>query len=170
MPNSVLLGFLFKPQGVKGDFNCITNFQLSEKLINTWESIFLEIEGILVPFFIERISIKSNNNLIIKLEDIDSETTAREYLKSSVFINKKDLPDAIEELDISALIGYTMLDSNHEIIGEITDIAEYPSQWMFCVNHKKQERLIPAQGEFIKKIDKETHQIIVSLPEGLLDL
>lgn len=164
------LGFIFKAHGVKGALSCITNFQLSEELIKTWESIFLEIEGILVPFFIEQINIKSNDNLILKLEDIDNETATKEYIKLPVFIAKEKIENANKEMEISTLIGYTMFNPKQEEIGEIIDIIEYPSQWMFCVDYNNKEILIPAQEEFILELDEENNKIIISLPEGLLDL
>jgi len=168
--NCYQLGFVFKTHGIKGELNCITDSQLSEKLIKTWESIFLEIEGILVPFFIEQINIKSENNIIIKLEDIEDETCAKRYLKLPFFIAKNKMPDVDEEIELSSLIGYTMVDSKQKKIGEIIDIIEYPSQWMFSVNYNNKEILIPAQEEFIEELDEENSKIIISLPEGLLDL
>jgi len=164
------LGFIFKAYGVKGALSCITDFQLSEEIVKTWESIFLEIEGILVPFFIEQIDIKAKNSFIVKLEDIDDETATKEYLKLPIYISKEKISNASKEIEIAMLINYTMFDADGEKIGKITDVIEYPSQWMFCVNYKNKEILIPAQEEFIEEIDEENNKIIISLPEGLLDL
>ncbi len=79
-----LIGTLAKLHSFKGRYLLISETVLNER-INNWESVFLEIEGLLVPFFIDYLSIASESSAIIGFEDIDSSEKAKEFLSSKVY-------------------------------------------------------------------------------------
>ena len=56
--------------------------------------IICEIDGILVPFFIEEYRYKTDTVMLVKLENVDDEKAAREFTNREVFFL---LEDADEE-------------------------------------------------------------------------
>ncbi len=68
-----------------------------------------------------------------------------------------------------SLIGYTIVSGN-DTLGEIVEVIEQPHQLLCKIILNSKEVLIPVHEDFLKKIDKKKRQIIVDLPEGLLEI
>ena len=165
------LGFLYKAYGIKGELIVRTDLNLSENTINKWESIFIEINGILVPFFIEQISRRTDIELQIKLEDIDDEIQAKTYIGNSIFIEKDNLQIEVEDEAFSQWVSFQIVDEQGIFIGQIVKLIEYPSQSMLLINTKEQDEiLIPAIEEWIISVDSDKKEIVMNLPTGLIDL
>ena len=64
-----LLGSLLKSTGVKGEIILKFNNDLSEEILKL-ESILVEVDGKLVPFFIDKIQIKSTQTVIVQIEGL----------------------------------------------------------------------------------------------------
>jgi 16S rRNA processing protein RimM len=167
----VAIGHFAKPHGIKGDINLILSADVS---FDEWEEpyIICEMEGILVPFYLEEYRYKSGATLFVKLENINSDEAARELANREVFCLPEVVPNQGDDRSTwSHFIGYKVVDTTHGLVGEIIDIDESaPPNILFVINHKENELLIPAAGEFILSADHAGKQLKVALPDGLLDL
>ena len=74
-----LIGSVFKLHGYKGNMVIFNEKNLSFK-INEMKYFFIDLDNILVPFFIEKISIHKTKNILVKLEEISSEIEAKKYI------------------------------------------------------------------------------------------
>ena len=165
------IGRMGKAHGLKGEIN----FQFTD---DVWDRadcdyIICEVEGILVPFFIEEYRFHSDSTAIMKLEDIDTLEATQMLVNSPVFIEKKyqeELDD--DEVSLHYFIGFQMLDGdNGNPIGTITDIDDKTDNWLFIVTRPDgTEVLIPAHEEFIAEIRQEEKTMVMDLPVGLLEL
>jgi len=165
------LGYLHKTHGIKGGLVIRTDFEFSDNLIEEWESIFIEIDGILVPFFIDQIKGKSEQEIFIIFEDIDDESQAKIYTGRSVYIDKKDDPTQPQDDEFFDWLTYSLIDKEEGLVGEIIELLEYPGQNMLKVRTEEaQEIILPAIEDWIVSIDTETKEILVDLPIGLIDL
>ena len=63
-----------------------------------------------------------------------------------------------------------MIDKEVGEVGVIEEILDMPQQEMTLIRYKKREVLIPLNEELILEIDEKKKQVMVDLPEGLLDL
>src|SRR6056297_1380694 len=88
------LGKVLKSHGKNGEVIINSDLELPENFTKV-ESIFLEIEGGLVPFFVEHIWLKSSQTAILKLEDIDSVEQANELTECDWYLPL----DSWEELE-----------------------------------------------------------------------
>lgn len=68
------------------------------------------------------------------------------------------------------LIGFLVIDENHGELGQITDVQEFPQQFVASVNMDGKELMFPLSDDLILGIDSEEEIIEVELPEGLVDL
>ena len=165
------IGRMGKAHGLKGEIN----FQFTD---DVWDRadcdyIICEVEGILVPFFIEEYRFRSDTTAIMKLEDINTLEATQMLVNSPVFIEKKyqeELDD--DEVSLHYFIGFQMLDGdNGNLIGTITAIDDQTDNWLFIVARPDgTEVMIPAHEEFIAEIKQEDNTMIMDLPIGLLDL
>ena len=134
-----------KAHGLKGEIN----FQFTDDVWDRADSdyIICEVDGILVPFFIEEYRFRSDSTAIMKLEDIDSIEQAQMLVNSPVFIEKKYQEELGEdEVSLHYFIGFKMLDGDDgKDIGTIIDIDDQTDNWLFIVERPDgTEVMIPA--------------------------
>lgn len=166
----VHIGHFAKPHGIKGEINLILSKDVS---FDEWDEPYIvcEMDGILVPFYIEEYRYKSDTALFVKLENIDSDETAREFVKREVYCPPEVImPDDEDTLTWKHFIGYKVFDNKHGYLGEITDVEESTINILLVINYKDSEVLIPAAEELILSADHDKRQLMVEVPEGLLDL
>lgn len=170
LDDCIELGFLTKPHGIKGHLVLkLNDFSFEE--IEEMELVFIMIDGLPVPFFIEEFSERNQNTLIIKLEDVDSEPEARKYSESSVYINKEVLSQRNSaEPNINLLEGFRVLDTNFGEIGIFDTVLDFESNPVMRVLQNNKEILIPYNEEFVVNINEQNKTIDVNCPDGLLDL
>lgn len=165
------IGRLTKTHGLKGEMN----FQFTDDIWDRTDSDYLicEVDGILVPFFLEEYRFRSYSVALVKFEDIDSADTAQFLVNCDVFFENKYAEEAEDgEVSLNYFIGFTMTDGdNGNTIGTITDIDDNTENWLFIVERPDgSEVMIPAHEEFIAEIKQEEKEMVMDLPLGLLDL
>ena len=133
------------------------------------ETIFLEIDGLLVPFFLVEDSFRMKDNLhaIIQLDDINSDQEAKDILNTKVYLSKDDFEFEASE---NEYLNFLVIDEHEGELGKISMILEYPEQDIFQIISDEKEILIPFNDVFIKKIDEENQILYMDLPEGLIDI
>lgn len=135
------------------------------------ESVFVEYNNNLVPFFIERCKLHKSELLRVKFEDVDSEEDADDLMKSTLYLPLDLLPELDEnQFYFHDIIGYQVEDLKKGPIGIITAINDMTSQALFEIDFDGDQILIPIIDSFIHKLDKEQKLLIVDAPEGLIDL
>jgi len=168
--DSLLLGTITKPHGTKGSLLLwLRNIKAED--IKKWESVFVEIDGLLVPFFIESFKENATDSLILKFEGVLSETEAKTFAGKDVYVEaghvkKKRHSDP----KLPVLKGFKVIDETFGFIGIAGEIADIEHNPLLIVNNEKKEFLIPVHEDIILAIDKKTKEIRIHAPEGLLDL
>ena len=164
------IGKLGKPHGVKGEISFMFDDDIFDRA--DAEYLILEVDGILVPFYIEEYRFHGNNAALMKFCGIETQEQARELTGCSVFFPRK-LSNSVEgEVSWSDIVGYQLMDTNTgEVVGKITNVDDSTLNILFEVMTSGQrEILIPASEDLIQGIDTERKEIKISLPEGILDL
>lgn len=164
------IGVLGKPHGVKGEIQ----FRFTDDVFDQWDSdyLILDMEGILVPFFMEEYRFRSDEVALMKFCDIDSEQRAREFTGIEVYFPRAIAEENKEDLSWAQIIGFTLLDSKtQKVVGEIMSVDETTINLLFDVKTQNgEEILIPANEELITNVDAEQRNIEVDIPNGLLEL
>lgn len=134
------------------------------------ESVFVEIDQKLVPFFIEEFSLLSDK-AYVKFEDVDSVDEAENLKGSRLFLPLEALPPLKgKQFYYHEIIGYQVIDQQAGNIGSVKDVFETTAQDLLSVDHKGKEVLIPIDDDLLVKIDRTEKALHVILPEGLLDI
>jgi 16S rRNA processing protein RimM len=81
-----------------------------------------------------------------------------------------DEDDLIGEMTWDNFIGYWVEDDTIGEIGEIVNVDESTINVLLQIDYKGEELLLPAAEELILSVDHEKKRLIVSIPDGLLDL
>ncbi len=163
------VGQITKTHGLKGELSFTTNSTILEDVDVPF--IILEPEGLLVPFYIETVRMKSNTSGLLKLERVDSEEKAREYAGLTIYLPNIFLDEiGDDEIETDYFIGFQINDDNKGNIGEVTAVDQSTANSLFVVQTPSGEILIPVAEEYITGIDHDRKIIHLKLPEGLLEL
>jgi len=135
------------------------------------ESVFVDYNNNLVPFFIDKCKLHKSEMLRIKFEDVDSEQDADDLMRADLYLPLDLLPEMGEDqFYFHEVIGYKVIDLNRGEIGVISAINDTTTQALFEIDFNGKQILIPMNDEFIHKLKKDEKQLIVNTPEGLIDL
>jgi 16S rRNA processing protein RimM len=165
--NTEEIGYISKTHGLKGHVILRLNelVRIDEQAI---KSIFLELNGSQVPYFIEECR-PNNAGYILKLEMIDVVETSKKLIGKKAFT----LSDFIleEEESLNEFIGYTIIDTKLGNIGTIADVDEKTDNVIIKVIHPSgKEIILPFNDDFIIEIDDDLKTIEFDAPEGLIEM
>ena len=160
------IGTIFKLHGFKGDFKVYNNDNIIINL-DSLRYLFIKINGILIPFFIENAKTDKNNNFIVKIENINSEYKAKELINQEVYIRKEDTPLKNKE----DIIGFSVIDIEKGYLGKISNINKKTSQHIIYVTQKNlDEFCFPLHENYVKNIDNNKNIIEVIISEEIINL
>ena len=160
------IGRLGKAHGVKGE----VSFQFDDDIFDRVDAdyLVLDIDGILVPFFMEEYRFRNDTVCLVKFCDIDTQQRAQELTGCDVYFPRALAEEAEEMLSLASLVGFEIVDaSNGNTVGNIVAIDDSTINLLFEL---EDGTLIPASDELIEDIDKDNKTITIALPEGILDL
>ena len=165
------LGHITKPRSFKGEVIIFLDTDSSEEYLEM-ESVYVEINQQLVPFFIDEIRQHKTNNIRVQFEGVDSAEAAKRLVNKKLFLPIELLPDLdTQDFYHHEVIGFSIHDKSYGDIGTIADIVESNTNPIFKIDHPSgDEILIPVADNFIEKVDKNSKTIFVNCPEGLIEL
>jgi 16S rRNA processing protein RimM len=166
----ILLGRIAKVSGYEGAV-AVKLEKIFYGNIPQMESVFLEIEGRPVPFFISGSEYAGGDTLKLKFEGYDLIEKISEFTGCSIFLTTGVYTEESEQNDIQSLIGYAVFTNDNVLIGTVIEIITNPGQSLLNVlSAEKKEILIPFHEHFILTINKKNRKLIMNIPEGLTEI
>ena len=160
------IGKLGKAHGVKGEISFLFDDDVFDR--TDADYLVLDLDNILVPFFIEEYRFKTDDNALMKFEGIDTQERARELTGCDVYFPRELAETDEERLSWAAIRGFELIDANTgKSAGRIASVDDSTINILFELEDGK---LIPASEELITNVDTKKQQIIINLPEGILEL
>lgn len=167
--SNILLGQITKVSDYEGAVTVKLEKIFFEN-IPQMESVFLEIEGRPVPFFISDSEYSGAGILKLKFAGYDSVEKISEFTGCRVFLTTVFTGDKHTE-DIESLVGFRVLIRGSELLGSVSEVIPNPGQWLLnIVSTKDKDILIPFHEDFIMKIDKKKKILVMDLPDGLTEI
>ena len=160
------IGQIGRTHGVKGE----VTFQFTDDVWDRAEApyLFLRVEGLLVPFFLEEYRFSSDTTALLKFLDYDTANDVQMLVGCEVFFPHSLTPEASDDDEYTwrYFTGFELFDEKAGLIGTIDFVDETTQNVLFQVG----ERYIPAAEDWITDINHKERTISMTLPEGLLDL
>lgn len=126
--------------------------------IDPGKPVFIEFDGLPVPFFVLSAEQKGASKAVLRLNDVFNLKDAEELVGREICIEGEAEDE--EELDFT---GWTLLNSG-ERVGEITGMEPIPGNLCLYVG----DRLVPLHEDFVLSCDPVSRVLDLDLPEGLL--
>jgi 16S rRNA processing protein RimM len=162
-------GKLVAVHGLKGEL--ILKHELGKKTsLKNLKAVFTEDKkDSFFPWFVESTKVKSENEIYLKLEGVNTREAAGWFSQKEVWLPEEDFKKFAAKTAPAGLLGYTII-NDKKSLGQIAEIIEQPHQLLCRLELNKKEVLIPLNENFLKKIDHKKKQVIVELPDGLLQI
>lgn len=135
------------------------------------ESVFVELDHELVPFFIES-SRWHRDFLRVRFEGVSTEQDAEALIGKSLYRPLSELPELEgDRFYFHEVIGYTVKDRAYGEVGELIAINDSAAQELLVITHESgKEVLIPLVDELFLGVDREQKVLTIDAPEGLIAL
>ena len=146
--------------------------------INPKEPVFVEFDGLPVPFFFESFTRRGTGRALVHLTGVRSLADADELAGRDVYV------EAPEEEDGEDILGWTVLDATGATVGTVRDYEDIPGNLCIWVERdstdkpwndakkdaqeKAHEVLLPLHDDLILEVNPETRTIMLEIPDGLL--
>jgi 16S rRNA processing protein RimM len=134
------------------------------------ETVFLEISGKPVPFFISSTEYQGGDSMKVKLEGYTTYEKAGEFAGCRIFLTTIN-DEAQQENKPENIIGFSVVSLEKQLIGTVMEVIQNPGQDLLrIISPGEKEILMPFHEDLIAEFNIENKTITVDLPEGLTDL
>lgn len=134
------------------------------------ESVFVEIQGRLIPFLVLTARNQGPGTFVVLLADSAPPVFER-MLHAPVWMLHTDLKGSKKPSNTAAALeGYEVSDKIFGTIGTVLEVWSREEQPLLVVDHAGTEVLIPMDPGIIRKTDHKKRRIHIEAPEGLIDM
>jgi 16S rRNA processing protein RimM len=166
---NILLGRIIKVSGYEGAVAVKIEKEFVEN-IPQMESVFLEIEGRPVPFFVSGYEYSGADILKLRFQGYESVEKTGEFVGCRIYLTDK-MPAGNKSVDKRSLTGYKVFDQENKLIGLVSDLILNSGQWLLCViSSDKKENLIPFHENLILSLDRRKKIIVMEIADGLIGI
>ena len=158
------IGQVLKSNGRDGEL--LVSFSgIAPEDIDLEEPVFIEFDGLPVPFYFESFTQRGNTRALVRLTGVHNLTDADE-LAGAVLYAEDDLYEDEEE----DLTGWTVLDADGTKVGTVSAHEDIPGNPCIWVETGHGESLLPLREELVLDVDETEKTLRMEIPKGLLDL
>ena len=149
---------ILKSNGTEGDILIgFVNADIED--FKTTEPVFVEFDGLPVPFFIDSITPKGASRAIVHFDGVECLRDAEELCGKFICFDSAD-DDSSEDEDFT---GWTLYD-RERLVGIVDGLEDIPGNPCLSVAGV----LVPLHEDLILSADPGTRTIVFDLPEGLV--
>jgi len=167
--NYIKVGSIVATHGTEGEL--IIRHNLGRKSVFPGvETFFIEmIRDSFLPYFPQQIRARNEDEIIVRLESVSTREMALGLLKKNVWLPEKLVAKIAAKNAPVSMLGY-MVQNDGADLGVVLEVIEQPQQILLRLEIETKEVLVPLNESTLKKIDHKTRMILVSLPDGLIDI
>jgi len=167
--SKILLGKIVKLSGYEGAVTVKLERIFSEN-IPEMESVFVEIDGRPVPFFIQYTEYSGADIIKFKFTGYNSSEKMSDFIGCKVFMTSVLSMESHGE-DFQEIIGFDLFDQTRSLLGKVTEVLSNPGQILLKITSKdKREFLIPLHEDLIISFDRKKKTLVMNIPEGLTEI
>lgn len=169
MNNYISIGRFVGTLGLHGDM-IIKHVLGAKSELKEIEVLFVEeFANSFLPYFIKNARAKSDDEIIVKIDGIDTKEAALIILKKKVWLSNEDFKKSVHSSAPILMLGFKVINEG-ATIGIVDEVIEQPHQILLKILIEEKEAFVPLHEGTLEKIDKKKQEIYVVLPEGLLDV
>jgi len=153
---------VLKSNGTDGGL-LISFLDVSPEDVDLQEPVFINFDGLPVPFYFESFERRGNNRAIVRLTGVHSLKDADELAGAAVYA------DYFEDEEDEDLTGWTVLDASGATVGIVSGYEDIPGNLCIYVHTPGgSEVLLPLHDDLVLSVDSQSRRITLEIPSGLL--
>ena len=158
------IGKVLKSNGTDGGL-ILSLFDILPEDIDLQEPVFIEFDGLPVPFYFESFTPKGSNRALVQITGVRNLKDADELTGADVYA------DYFEEDEEEDFTGWAVLNQDGVQVGEVFDFEDIPGNTCLWVKRPDgSEVLLPFHEDLVLAVDENKHILTLTIPEGILDL
>ena len=155
---------VLKSNGTEGEL-LISFFDIGPEDMDLQEPVFIYFDGLPVPFYFDSFNQRGNNRALVRLTGVRSLKDADELAGQAVYA------DYFEQETEEDLTGWTVKTPAGETVGTVTDYEDIPGNTCLWVKRPDgTEVLLPFHEDLVRDINEKSGTLVLSIPDGILDL
>jgi len=156
------IGKVLKSNGTDGEL-LISFLDVSPEDIDLQEPVFIEFDGLPVPFYFDSFTRRGTQRALVRLTGVRSLKDADELAGAAVYA------DYFEEEDGEDLNGWTVLDQDGKPVGTVSDYEDIPGNTCLWVRRPDgTEVLLPCHEDLVIGLEPDSTTLRLHIPDGLL--
>jgi 16S rRNA processing protein RimM len=164
------IGHISRKHGYKGDLLIKLDVDNPIRYKNL-ESVFVEIKGKLVPFFLSYCKLNQKGFLHVHFEGVDNDSMATKLCKSGLYLPLSFLPPLSgNKFYYHEIEGYKVFDNRYGELGIVNNVVNQKIQPLFSIDNSGVEILVPINDEILVSLDREKKELLLDCPQGLIEV
>ena len=166
----IKIGEIGKTHNLQGALIVYTENDLLEQYMD--EPVFLLLEGAPVPFYIaeDGLTARNHTSYIVKFDFVDSKEQADRLVGSDLLMDKYLLEEEDMPLELSDLIGFSVVDEPTGEKGEVVQVDNYSGNVVLSIRIFSKEILLPVSDEYVLDISHDEKRMHVNISEEIKEL
>ena len=153
---------VLKSNGTEGEV-LLSLLDIAPEDIDLQEPVFIEFDGLPVPFYFESFVERGSNRALVHLTGVRSLKDADELSGQTIYA------DYFEEESGEDLTGWTVHTPEGEFVGTVSDYEDIPGNTCLWVRRPDgTEVLLPFHEDLVVSLDAATSRLTLHIPDGLL--
>jgi 16S rRNA processing protein RimM len=163
------IGKIVSALGLKGEMVIVHHLGKTIS-VSKIKVIFLELKkDEMLPYFVEQIRKKGADEFCVKLEGVDNREAALKLIRRDAWLKEEEMDLHTPKNNPITWIGYQIIDQGR-FLGPVLEVIEQPHQVICRLEIDSKEVLIPINEQTLKKVDHKNRSLLLTLPDGLLDV
>ena len=165
-PVYLTVGFLRRPHGLQGEINMDLHTDFPDRMKSGRKLLVGEEHQ---PMTLTSVR-PHQSGLLVKFKGVETREAAGLLRNQWIYVNASDVPPLPEgQIYQHELIGFSVVDENNTLLGELAEILETGANDVYVVvGSDGKELLLPAIPSVILELDADRRLIRVHLLEGLV--
>lgn len=164
------IGTLGSAHGLKGEITLRYTDDIFTS--DACDYLVCKVDGLLVPFFLEDWRLRNDQMAVVKFEGYDSAQAVAILHNSEVFYPKQKARGQQRELaSWQMLTGFDVSEQSAGELGVVVQVDDSSANTLMLVRQPDgSELLLPIHPDLVVGIDLDERTLVLSLPEGMLNL
>lgn len=166
------IGKIVAVKGIQGQL--IAQHTLGkDPVLTDWKIVFIEPRrNSYIPYFIQQVYLIDDNQLLFKLEEIDTREQALRLIHKPLYLPEAEFRSRAPH-SLLRLLGYHIINANasaFQSLGQVEEIIQASGQLIVKTHFQNRELLIPLNEHTWIATDHAQQTVQVKPPEGLIDV
>lgn len=163
------LGKITRRHGLQGNVFLKLDTDQPE-MYSKLDSVFVDVNGLLVPFFVAKQSWSKGDTLIISFKN-STEALVDQAIGKDVYLPLSTLPELSgKKFYYHEVIGFEIREEDGKTCGTIVSVNDQTAQHYFILDLGGKEIIIPIIKDWILELNRDEKFMKMQLPEGLMDV